>query len=201
MRTPAFHLIRTAAGNRWVVSNAPLATRDALDAALRAEPTVPLVALEHTPLRSEGALADLLGAAAALYRGPAFTFPDTLVTPRQAVEIVGDPSGLRTDPELAWVRSASPATWPLCVARNAAGEVVAVCHSSRSHGAAVAAGVETATAYRRGGLGTAVVAGWAAAAASDGRDAFYGTTWTNAASRAIASALGLVCFGEDIHPA
>jgi predicted GNAT family acetyltransferase len=98
------------------------------------------------------------------------------------------------------VREALPGAFPLCVALEA-GAVVAVCHSSRSTRTAAAAGVETAEAHRSRGLGTAVVAGWARAVRAEGREPFYGTSWANLASRGIARRLGLIQFGEDVHPA
>lgn len=200
--TVAFHLVRTPEGNRWLVSEAlPPATRAALEAALRAEPVVALADLDASPPRIERTLADLLPGSAAptLYRGPAFVFPEALVPPRVPVELMVEPRSLRTVRQLDWVRDALPAAHPLCVARNTEGEVVAVCHSSRSDASAAAAGVETAEAYRARGLGTAVVAGWAAALRAEGRLPLYGTTWDNTASRAIATRLGLAMFGEDVH--
>ncbi len=201
VRTPAFHLVRTAEGNRWLTSAAlPPAQRAALEATLHSEPAVPLADLEGAPLQIEAVLRDLLGAGS-LYRGPAFVFPGALAPPAAAVSLVDDPRSLRPVAQLAWVRDALVAAHPLCVARNLDGDVVAVCHSSRSHPSAAAAGVETAEGYRGAGLGTAVVLGWAAAARAEGRVPLYGTSWSNAPSRAIAKKLGLVMFGEEIHPA
>ncbi len=195
-REPRFHLVRTVAGNRWAVSaHLPPGERRVLDAALAAEPTVPaLGALEAT--------APVIGAlAGALYRGPAYVFPPRVAAPAIAVAVVEDVRALRTVAELAWVREASPAAHPICVATDDAGVVVAVCHSSRSLPTAAAAGVETAEAYRGAGLGTAVVAGWARAVLAQGREPHYGTTWSNHASRGIARRLGLVRWGEEVHPA
>jgi hypothetical protein len=41
--------------------------------------------------------------------------------------------------------------------------------------------------------------GWAAALRAQGREPHYGTSWSNLASRAIASKLGLLIWGEDWH--
>ena len=210
VRRPLFHLVRTVEGNRWALSAALTeAQRTAIESALRAEPVIASLAdLEANAPRAAGAagaLAAALGSAALIeeHRGPAFVFPEALVTPvsevASEVELVADPRGLATAPELAWVREAADAARPLCVARNASGEVVAVCHSSRSTSQAAAAGVETAEAYRGRGLGTAVVAGWAASVRAQGRTPFYGTSWANAPSRGIARRLGLELFGEDWH--
>lgn len=200
VRTPAFHLVRTAEGNRWLTSGALLPDqRAALEAALRGEPVVPLAHLESTPPLIEDALARILPGTT-LSRGPAFVFPDRVPAPAVEVVHVLESANLPTALQLTWVREAGPAAHPLCVARNSSGEVVAVCHSSRSLPNAAAAGVETAEAYRRAGLGTAVVAGWAAAVRDQGREPHYGTSWENAASRAIARKLALVMFAEEIHP-
>lgn len=198
-REPRFHFVRTVEGNRWAISaHLSLEEQRELDAALASEPTTPsLAAFEHTP--------PLIGAVAGdLYRGPAFVFPRQLAAPAMDVEVlegVERARGLRPVAALEWVRGASAAAHPICVAMNDGGEVVAVCHSSRSLTGAAAAGVETAEAYRGRGLGTAVVAGWARAVRAKGREPHYGTTWSNSASRGIARRLGLVMWGEEVHPA
>ncbi|MSP22770.1 MAG: GNAT family N-acetyltransferase [Dehalococcoidia bacterium] len=203
MRRPLFHLVRTTEGNRWALS-ARLSgkQRASLEAAFRGEPTVPaLTALEASASLSGAALESILGSPALIdeHRGTAFTFPEVLTPPASEIELVNDPRWLATVPQLAWVREATAAAHPLCVARNSMGEVVAVCHSSRSIPNAAVAGVETAEAFRGRGLGIAVVAGWAAAVRAEGRQPFYGTSWSNAASLGIARRLGLVMFGEDYH--
>ena len=191
---PAFHLVRTAQGNVWsTAAHLPEPDRARLEAALAAEPVVPLDGLELTPPRIEGW--------GQLYRGPAFIFPQVLAPPALDVQLASEAAALRTVQALEWVREALPAAFPLCVALDWGGTVVAVCHSSRSTQTLAAAGVETDEAHRGRGLGTAVVAGWARAVQEEGREPFYGTTWTNLASRAIARKLGLVLFGEDVHPA
>ena len=204
-QSPLFHLVRTVEGNRWLLSAALTeAQRATLEVALRSEAVLPsLERLEDQPPAIEGAVARLLDLTEPLevYRGPAFVFPATIPAPSVEVALIEDPRELVTTPALAWIREATPAAHPLCVARNLHGEVVAVCHSSRSTSTAAAAGVETDEAYRGHGLGTGVVAGWAVAVRSESREPFYGTTWTNLASRAIARKLRLVLFGEDIHPA
>jgi hypothetical protein len=203
VRRPVLHLVRTLEGNRWALSAALTeARRAAVEGALRMEPVIAsLVALEANAPRAAGTIAAAVGTADPLeeYRGPAFVFPEALVSPASEVEVevVDDPRGIATVSPLDWVREATRAAHPLCVARNSRGEVVAVCHSSRSIPRAAAAGVETAEAYR--GRGAAVVAGWAAAVRAEGRVPFYGTSWENGPSRGIARRLGLVMFGEDYH--
>ncbi|MCC6238544.1 MAG: hypothetical protein IT299_13365 [Dehalococcoidia bacterium] len=198
-REPRFHLVRTVEGNRWAVSaHLPGEERQALEEALASEPTIATLGeLETTPPLISGLVGDL-------YRGPALLVPARTMAPDldgATVEVVEDVRTLRTVPQLEWVREASAAARPICVARNAAGEVVAVCHALRSLPGAAAAGVETAEAYRGGGLGTAVVAGWARAVRAGGREPHYGTEWSNAASRGIARHLQLVMWGEEVHSA
>jgi predicted GNAT family acetyltransferase len=61
------------------------------------------------------------------------------------------------------------------------------------------AGVETIERFRGRGYGTTSVVAWAAAIRREGRVPLYSTEWENKASRALASSLGLVCYGEDLH--
>jgi predicted GNAT family acetyltransferase len=99
--------------------------------------------------------------------------------------------------ELAWVRAVQPHEHPLAVSRKERGEVVAVCHSSRSTLVGAEAGVETAPAYRGRGLAGEVVLAWATAVRVEGRLPLYSTDWSNLASRAVARKLGLAMYGED----
>jgi hypothetical protein len=133
------------------------------------------------------------------HRGPAFEFGERLPPPAGSTEILRESGDVRTVPELAWVREATAAEQPLSVARNSAGEVVAICHSARSTAEAAEAGVETARDYRGRGLAGIVVFGWASAVRAEGRLPIYSTQWTNQASRAVARKLGLIPFGEDCH--
>ena len=200
---PLFHLVRTTAGNRWLLSAALSEDQRAeIEEALVAEPVVgDLAEMEGRPpvLRGLGPLLDSVGMSLKEYRGPAFVFPKALPQIAGDVELLPNPSGARTVPELAWVRSATAAEQPLAVAHDAAASVIAVCHSARSTAEAAEAGVETAPAYRGRGLAGAVVVAWAVAVRAEGRLPFYGTQWSNHASRAIARKLGLVAFSEDFH--
>jgi hypothetical protein len=201
---PLFHLIRTPAGNRWLLSAAlSAAERHTINAALAAEPVLDsLGAIESHPplltgvralLASRGASTETRGP------GPAFAFPDLLPQPTANTEILRDPATTTTVPDLAWLRGTAPHEHPLAVARNSSGEVVAICHSARSTPGAAEAGVETAGDYRGRGLAGAVVISWATAVRGEGRIPIYSTQWTNLASRAVARKLGLITFGEDVH--
>jgi GNAT superfamily N-acetyltransferase len=200
---PIFHLVRTVTGNRWLLLAAlPRERRAELEAALAAEPVVrDLAEMEGRPPVLNGIL-PLIGSGRTPlkeYRGPAFVFPESLPQPGGEVEVLTDPASALTVPELAWVRTATATEQPLAVARDPAGNVVAVCHSARSTARAAEAGVETAPAYRGRGLAGSVVAAWAAAVRTEGCLPFYGAAWTNPASRAVARKLGLIPFSEDFH--
>jgi RimJ/RimL family protein N-acetyltransferase len=185
---PRFSLMRTVEGNRWLISAAiPKEERAELNAALAIEPVITSnEALEVTPPRIA------CGA-----RGPAFYFPERIPDLDGPVEILADPRETPTVPELAWLRDAKRHEQPLAVARNEAGEVVSICHSSRSTPAGTEAGLETAADYRQRGFGAAVVALWAAAVRAEGRLPLYSTEWSNEASRGVARKLGLIMYGED----
>lgn len=79
------------------------------------------------------------------------------------------------------------------------GRAVAVCGSVRITPAAHEAGVETAPAFRGRGYAAAAVAAWAAEVRAGGTEPLYSTVSGNAASRAVARKLGLVCVGRDLH--
>jgi hypothetical protein len=196
--TPLVHLVRTADGNRWLLSSAiPPRRRAEVHATLEALPA----GFEdpgHRSLTLEPVLHSLgrEGQPPAVARGPAFTFPGSLPKPKRA-EILLDPQATSVVSELAWVREVQPHEHPLAVSRNERGEVVAVCHSSRSTPDGAEAGVETASEYRGRGLACEVVLAWATAVRVEGRLPLYSTDWSNLASRAVATKLGLAMYGED----
>ena len=76
------------------------------------------------------------------------------------------------------------------------GHVVAACYSARRRSTAAEAGVDTIEPYRGRGLGPAVVARWARAAADAGMEPLYSTSWDNAASLAVARKLRLVAYAD-----
>src|SRR5438874_4805205 len=102
---PLFHLVRTAAANRWLLSPGLSKERRAeIEEALAAEPVVgDLSEMEGRPpvlkrlrplLRSEGLMP------LKEYRGPAFIFPDSLPGPIGDVELLPDPRVAPTVAEL-----------------------------------------------------------------------------------------------------
>jgi len=77
------------------------------------------------------------------------------------------------------------------------GVAVALCFSARYFGPATPAGVFTTEPYRGRGYAGRLVGAWAAEVARLGSIPLYGTTWDNAASRAIAARLGARTLGAD----
>ena len=79
------------------------------------------------------------------------------------------------------------------------GQAVSLCASVRTTGLADEAGVETHPDFRRRGHAGEATSAWATAVRKLGRTPLYSTSWSNAASRAVAGKLGLVQFGSDLH--
>jgi predicted GNAT family acetyltransferase len=74
-----------------------------------------------------------------------------------------------------------------------------VCASVRVTVDAHEAGVETHPDFRGRGQGARAVAAWATLVRESGAVPLYSTSWSNEASRRLASRLGLVQFGSDLH--
>ena len=86
-----------------------------------------------------------------------------------------------------------------CFAVAVAGHAVAVCYSSRRGARAAEAGVNTLPRFRRRGYAAAVTAAWASAVAAEGLLPLYSTSWENAASQAVARALGFRFYTAELH--
>ena len=79
------------------------------------------------------------------------------------------------------------------------GKAVSLCASVRTTGQADEAGVETHPEFRGRGHAAEATAKWADAVRKMGRTPLYSTSWANAASLSVATKLGLVQFGSDLH--
>lgn len=79
------------------------------------------------------------------------------------------------------------------------GRPVSVAYCATVPGAASEVGVQTAPAWRGHGFAAQVVAGWAREMQRRAVVPLYSTGWDNAASRAVARKLGLICYGSDLH--
>jgi len=145
-------------------------------------PQIRAVLARHAPVRGE-------------HRGPAYYLPPGATATPSAVEV--------TDANAEVLAAAFPRlaqTLPVirpCAVSLEDGSAVAVCFSARSSAAAAEAGVTTLEQYRSKGHGSAAVARWAEAVRGSGRLALYSTSWSNAASQALARRLGAVLYGED----
>jgi hypothetical protein len=160
-----------------------------LVALARTEPTVAEFSDEPIHAASYRALL-----AATNESGPAFVFPVTTAAAGEVVAIT-DLSQL-THHFPGWsseeIRDRSPI---LGIVEN--GNAVSVCFCARRSSAAAEAGLETAPDYRGRGFGALVAATWARAILESGRLPIYSTSWTNAASLAVARKLGLHMCASD----
>ena len=96
-----------------------------------------------------------------------------------------------------WLDSEIPACSPIVPVMDH-GYLVSVCFcATRNTAPAVEAGLETAAAFRGRGLAPRVTAAWACAIRASGRIPLYSTSWSNAASLAVARKLGLVQYASD----
>ena len=199
---PCFHLVRTSAGNHWLLrATLDAAQRARLAAILLLEPQVIdcADARAHPPaLEAIRAILADYAPAESEYRGPAFVFPDQL-PPSPRAELLGDRGRAPREGPFAWLREADEASGPIALVRSASGDVVSVCYSARATSVVAEAGVRTLEEHRGHGYGRMAVIAWAAAVRQDGRTPLYSTQWENIASRALASRLGLICYGEDLH--
>lgn len=200
VRAPLVHLVRSAMGNCWCVSTS---LDDALAGQLeRALAAVPPLQDPAGPPASDAldAVRGLLSGVAPSItedHGPIFAFPSYMSFLERQAEVLLDAASARTVPELSWISSASRDSRPICVIRNEDGEIVSVCHSSRSKRTAAEAGVETAPGYRRQGFAVRVVQAWADEVMASGRTPVYSTSWRNTASLATAARLDLLAVAED----
>lgn len=193
---PRFHLARSAEGNVWATHrDLDAAKRAALEALFAAEPSLREPSATALPECHAHAL-EIVGPRTAAYRGPVYVLPDDLPVDARAREIGADDVAACAD-AFPWLADELAAIAPVAVAFEG-GEPAAICHSPRGMTAAAAeAGVETLPPFRSRGLAAAAVACWARAVHRSGRIAFYGASWENAASQAVARRLSARLVGED----
>jgi hypothetical protein len=205
---PRFVLGRVAEG---VVRRYRHDVSDALCDALHAASEAPSPPADAPGDPGQAAVAELARYAAILGEvapvehteaGPAFSFPRTLPAPYDG----RDPAVVRVTEAKADLLHALLPAWvpdvrrsPPLLALVVDDRAVAVCASVRITARAHEAGVETAPAFRGRGYAPRVVAAWARVVRALGAEPLYSTSWSNAASRAVARRLGLVEFGDDLH--
>jgi hypothetical protein len=200
---PRFFLGRSRESVLWRVRHdapAPLAETlnalagaEPLDQDLRAEPRG--MAAYRDALRSDQEALSVIA-------GPAYRFPDTpplvvRVTPITPIT----PTNLHLLLRMGWdsetLAAEVAARQPLmAIVEDSA--AVSLCFCARSIARAAEAGVETLEAYRGRGYAPAVVLAWAQAIRASDRIPLYSTSWSNAASQAVARKLGLVQYAADL---
>ena len=197
-RAPRFFWGRTKEGSIWHFrSDLPKELASELKALCLSEPVA--TNLRENPAHL-AACTDILRAHAEIVRiwaGPAYRFPDRIGWPTGVTSITKQNAGLLRDFFIDWapeIEGGQP-----CIAVVDDGRAVSVCCSVRISPQAHEAGVETAERYRGRGYAPVVVAGWATAVRGLGRIPLYSTSWENAASQRVASKLGLILYGSDLH--
>jgi hypothetical protein len=187
---PAFSLIRDAHACAWAVNvDVPSHLTRELVALARTES--PARAITDPPRHADAYVA-LLGGR--IDSGPVFTFPPALVETADVVPITAF-SQLEHHFR-GWTADEIPERAPI-LGIAVEGHAVSVCFCARRSETAAEAGVETAVAYRGRGLASRVTAGWARLLRDSGRLPLYSTSWSNAASLAVARKLGLSACASD----
>jgi GNAT superfamily N-acetyltransferase len=195
---PRIFLGRTAEGNQWWLRHdLEKALSAELDAACRAESMSGNLAEDPAAVER---LSEILAVAAPVERvwaGPAFACPLGSSESGSAVRVD------RTNADLlgpfldAWRVDAEQGV-PMAVSLEE-GRAVSVCCSVRLSDRAHEAGVETHPDFRGRGYGAGAVAEWAMAVREVKCVPLYSTSWDNESSRRLATRLGLVRFGADLH--
>lgn len=126
--------------------------------------------------------------------GPAFEFPESLVSPDD-VFVINDEQLLAHNFR-GWVPGEIEAGAAPMLAIIQDGHPVSICFCARRSDIAAEAGVETAKAYRRRGFAARVTLAWACAIRNSGRIPLYSTSWTNHASLGVASKLKLRAYAS-----
>ena len=187
---PAFSLIRDRKTCAWAVHRDVAAHLNReLVALARTEP--PPREYADPPTHAKTYVALLGGRVDA---GPVFTFPAT-VRAASGVSAITDFAQL-TRHFRGWTPDELPERSPILgIVED--GDAVSVCFCARRTPAAAEAGLETAPNFRGRGFGALVAAAWARAIQDSGRLPLYSTSWSNAASLAVARKLKLCACASD----
>jgi len=152
------------------------------------------------PPHGSGEFEDALARTAPVQKkwaGPAYRFPRSLPVTSETLCVREPDSAVLHADLVEWIDDI-PERQPFVVYLHA-GRAVSVCCSVRKTRAAHEAGVETAQAFRGRGYAAQVVAAWARAVRELGAVPLYSTSWSNRSSQAVATRLGLVRYGTDLH--
>jgi hypothetical protein len=182
---PLFTISRTMSNCVWAVRvGVPENVVAELDRLARTEPL--MRDFQDPPMHADEYLALVGGEVAS---GPDFLFPDQIEPPADIVMV--DSLSMLERHFRGWTASEIPERSPILAIVDG-GYPVSVCFCARNTKTSAAAGVETAAAFRGRGFAQRMTAAWALAIRASGRTPFYGTSWSNTASRAVARKLGLV---------
>ena len=190
LRGPRFSLIRSASSCAWAVRadvTDEVAAR--VDSLAREEP--PAVDFADEPIHADRYVSLVRGRIDA---GPAFTFPENIAPTAGLVSI--DEIAPLLQYFRGWTENEIPERLPI-IGIVEDGNAVSVCFCARRSETAAEAGVETAEQFRGRGLGSRVVAAWAAAICATGRVPIYSTSWSNKPSLGLARKLALVTCASD----
>ena len=153
--------------------------------------------LRPLPEQHERYLDALQGADLQVWSGPAYAFPDEAIAVDAAININTSNAGLLHGGLDDW-RDVVDSQCPL-VAVIEEGRAVAICASVRITNHIHEAGLETLPDYRRKGLASRAVAGWANLVRESEATPVYSTSWDNDAAQNMAASLGLKMIGVDYH--
>jgi len=129
--------------------------------------------------------------------GPAFRVAQDLVRKPNAIRITLENRDLLKPLHPSWFDDVVHCQPFVGVVHE--GVVVSVCASVRITDRAHEAGVDTHVDFRGRGFAPHAVAAWARAVREANRLPLFSTSWTNAASQAVAAKLGLVRYGTTLH--
>lgn len=171
--------------------------RQLLDAAVQSDPLAGRPLVEPIASARYAEILDQSTPVTNVWAGPAFRFPDRLSESIGTAFITEQNAGVLEAHFRDWIADVQRCQPMLGLLVD--GWVVSLCCSVRQTSVAHEAGVETAPAHRGCDYGCHAATAWARAVRERDRVPLYSTSWTNAASRAVARKLGLVLFGNDLH--
>jgi hypothetical protein len=188
---PLFVLIRGTSNVAWAVRHdVSDEIANELDRLASEEP--PVGDFQDPPLHAD-AYVSLVGGW--ITSGPGFKFPDEIA--HSADTTLVDRLDLLERNFRGWIEAEIPWCSPIVAVMDDSYPVSVCFCATRNSAPAVEAGVETAAAFRGRGFAARVTAAWACAIRASGRIPLYSTSWSNAASLAVARKLGLVQYASD----
>lgn len=194
---PRFFLGRTPEGDAWWfrhdVGDELAREIQALSESRRARFEI-AQAIDPTPLVS---LLERDSPVQKTWGGPAFTLPDHLPGPGDAIRVTPENAAVLSPYLEPWLGDITTCAPMFAVLQD--GKAVSLCGSVRVTPQAHEAGVDTHPDFRRRGCAARAVSAWARAVRALGAVPLYSTSWKNTGSLAVAKKLGLIQFGADLH--